>query len=73
MTEYESERKLRLIGDLVSHSRRILSNEIAFLLGIHIISKIISWSMISSYWIFIQMIFMSMKTSWFIIPWSQIV
>lgn len=43
MTEYESERKLKLIADLVSNSRRILSNEIAFPLGIHIICKIFRW------------------------------
>lgn len=34
---------MRLIGDLVSNSRRILSNEIAFPLRIYIISKIFRW------------------------------
>ncbi|WP_425635919.1 hypothetical protein ACPUEN_10925 [Algoriphagus yeomjeoni] len=43
MTEYELERKKKLIGDLVSNSRRILSNEIAFPLGIHIMAKIFRW------------------------------
>ena len=40
MTELESYRRRKLIGDLVSNSRRILSNEIAFPLGIHISAKI---------------------------------
>ncbi|MBN7811257.1 hypothetical protein J0A68_09830 [Algoriphagus sp. H41] len=43
MNEYESERREKLIRDLVSNSRRILSNEIGFPLGIHIMAKIFRW------------------------------
>ncbi len=43
MTEYESDKKKKLIGDLVSNSRRIISNHIALPLGIHIMTKILGW------------------------------
>ena len=43
MTEYESDKKEKMIGKLVSNSRRIISNEIALPLGIHMMAKIFKW------------------------------
>lgn len=43
MTEYESDKKKKLIGKLVSNSRRIISNQIALPLGIHTMTKILGW------------------------------